>query len=339
MQRRTLISASLGLASVGTWAATWASASATASANASVTSGSHQLHARALGTQVQLTVLHANAQAAHAAMADALAQVQAVDRLMSLYRTDSQVAQLNRQGHVDAPDKRLLQVLAQATALSQLTGGAFDITVQPLWQLYTDAQSRGTLPHPQQVAAARARVDWRALQATPARVALQRAGMAVTLNGLAQGYAVDQALRALRRHGVAHALLDTGEFATLGDKAVGQPWHLGIRHPRQPGTVAARLRMDGRALATSGDYETVFSADFVHHHIFDPATGDSPPELASATVLAPSGLLADGLSTAFMVTGAARALQLTAQLRGVDVLLIAKDGRRWHSAGLAGLLG
>jgi thiamine biosynthesis lipoprotein len=249
------------------------------------------------------------------------------------------VAVLNRDGHVDAPDTRLLQVLAQAQALSQQTGGAFDVTVQPLWQLYTEAQSRGTLPTPAQVAAARQRVDWRALQLSPARVALQRPGMAVTLNGLAQGYAADLALQALHKHGITQALLDTGEFTTLGDKADGQPWRLGIRHPRQADTPVARLRMDGRALATSGDYETFFSADFRHHHIFDPATGDSPPELASVSVLAPTGLLADGLSTAFMVTGPARALALARQMKGVDVLLIAKDGRRWHSAGLAALLG
>jgi thiamine biosynthesis lipoprotein ApbE len=118
------------------------------------------------------------------------------------------------------------------------------------------------LPTPAQVAAARQRVDWRALQLSPARVALQRPGMAVTLNGLAQGYAADLALQALHKHGITQALLDTGEFTTLGDKADGQPWRLGIRHPRQADTPVARLRMDGRALATSGDYETFFSADF-----------------------------------------------------------------------------
>ncbi len=199
------------------------------------------LQARALGTQVQVTVLHPSADTARAAMADALAQVQAVDRLMSLHRADSQVAVLNRDGHVDAPDTRLLQVLAQAQALSQQTGGAFDVTVQPLWQLYTEAQSRGTLPTPAQVAAARQRVDWRALQLSPARVALQRPGMAVTLNGLAQGYAADLALQALHKHGITQPMLDTGEFTTLGDKADGQPWRLGIRHPRQADTRSPTL--------------------------------------------------------------------------------------------------
>jgi thiamine biosynthesis lipoprotein len=84
--------------------------------------------------------------------------------------------------------------------------------------------------------------------------------------------------------------------------------------------------MDGRKVATSGDYETFFSPDFVHHHIFDPKTGDSPLELASVTVVAPTGILADGLSTAFMVMGSDKALALTAKLHDVDTLLIHKNG-------------
>jgi len=333
MERRTFVFASLGLMTVGTWAGLRAGEPIMGTGLRA-----HQRRGHALGTRVQFTVLHASAAVAEAAMDDALAQVQAVDRLMSLYRDDSQLARLNREGRVDAPDARLVEVLLQAQQLARLSDGAFDVTVQPLWRLYSDANDRGALPMQREVASARARVDWRALDVTRDHVALRRPGMAVTLNGLAQGYAVDLAIAALRRHGIAHALLDTGEFGTLGDKAGGQPWQLGVKDPRNPQALAARLRMDGRALATSGDYESFFSADFAHHHIFDPATGDSPPELASVSVLAPSGLLADGLSTAFMVTGPTRALPLARGLPGVDVLLIAKDGRRWQSPGLAALL-
>jgi thiamine biosynthesis lipoprotein len=326
MQRRTLLCASFGLVSAAAWAALPDSLP------------SHRRSGRALGTSVQLTVLHADAGLAQAAMADALAQVQAVDRLMSLLRDDSQVVRLNRDGVLVAPDARLLEVLAQARQLSQLSGGAFDVTVQPLWRLYADAQARGRLPSPQAVATTRALVDWRGLELSPQRVLLHRPGMAITLNGLAQGYAVDVALQTLRAHGIQQALLDTGEFGCLGAKAGGEPWRLGVKDPREPDRLAARLRMDGRALSTSGDYESLFSADFVHHHIFDPATGDSPPELAAVSVLAPSGLLADGLSTAFMVMGSQPALALARRLPAVDLLLIAKDGRHWHSPGLAALL-
>ena len=294
----------------------------------------HRLAGRALGTTVSLLALHADAGQARAALAEALTEVQAVEALMSLHRADSQLVRLNRDGALAAPDARLLAVLRHAQDLAAQTGGAFDVTVQPLWLAFAEAAARGALPTAEAVQAARGLVEWRLLSVTPEAVRLGRPGMAVTLNGLAQGYAADRALAALRRHGIAHALIDAGEFDTLGAKPGGEPWVLGIRHPRDPAALAARLAMDGRALATSGDYETSFTADFSRHHIFDPATGESPADLASASVLAPSALEADALSTAFMVLGAERSLAFAAGRPGVDALLIGKDGRHWRTPGL-----
>jgi thiamine biosynthesis lipoprotein len=137
----------------------------------------------------------------------------------------------------------------------------------------------------------------------------------------------------VRARGVGHALLDTGEFIAQGGRTRQQPWTLGIRDPRDAAALAATLHIDGRSVATSGDYESAFSADLMHHHIFDPVLGDSPPELASATVLAPSGLLADGLSTAFMALGMRKARALAARMPAVDLMMIDKKGRVWSSPG------
>ncbi len=278
----------------------------------------------AFGTTVSLKVLHHDATEARLALRAALDAVRDVDQLMSLYRADSQISRLNRDGYLERPHQHVLQVLQHAQALSQRTGGAFDITVQPLWTAAADGGDRRRALH---------QVDWRQLTVNAERVALQRPGMAVTLNGIAQGYGVDVALAALREQGVAHALLDTGEFATLGQRDDGQPWMLGIRDPRDADALAQRVAADGRCMATSGDYATRFGDDFAKHHIVDPATGNSPTELASVTVLAPSGLQADGLSTAMMVMGRTRALQLAASLPGVDVLCIDKRGVQHQSAG------
>lgn len=331
MQRRTLLSASLGLgaltglASLGSTAGLKLLAAPVhheALAGLSLYSGSDL----AFGTTVTIKVLHDDAVAAQAAIQDALKQVKSIDTLMSLYQESSQVFQLNRLGVLRAPDARLLHVLAFSQQLSEQTAGAFDITVQPLWRVFSQASSRGALPAPDQIAAAKSLVNWQRLEFDPQQVRLQTAGMAITLNGVAQGYAVDLALDALRHRGVRHALLDTGEFGAIGSKAHGQAWVLGVGNPRQRDAVLAAIKMDGRKVATSGDYETFFTTDFRHHHIFDPATGDSPPELAAVTVVAPTGILADGLSTAFMVMGAHKALTLAAELQGVDMMLITKHG-------------
>ena len=288
----------------------------------------------AFGTTISIQVLHFDQHQAELAITEAIAAATKIDRLMTLHRADSQVVLLNRNGFIDRPDPHLLAVLTRARELSMLTQGAFDVTVQPLWQTYSDAGTRGVLPVDAQRRAATALVDWQQLSFDEQRVALLRPGMAITLNGIAQGYAVDVARAALTARGIRHALLDTGEFSASGTKDGVQDWQVGIRAPRDPQALAAVLAMHGRCVATSGDYETFFTPDFAHHHIFDPASGDSPGELASATVMAPTGLQADGLSTALMVLGADKGLALAATLAGVDALLIGKDGRRWRSAGL-----
>ncbi len=329
MQRRTLLSASLGLGALAGLAGTSEQWSHSAQSGPEANDGLllHTGSGLAFGTTLTIKLLHTDTLAAQAAIADALQEVRRVDALMSLQQERSEVFQLNARGVVQAPDADLLQVLAFAQQLSLLTSGAFDITVQPLWRAFSLASASGRLPAPTEIAAAKALVDWRCVEIDAQQVRLPRTGMAITLNGVAQGYAVDLALASLRRHGVQHALLDTGEFGSIGSKAHDQPWLLGVGHPRQHETLSATIKMDGRKVATSGDYEAFFSPDLVHHHIFDPASGNSPIELASATVLAPTGILADGLSTAFMVMGTDRALALASQIHDVDALLIDKNGK------------
>ena len=261
-----------------------------------------------------------------------------IDALMSLHQPASQVFQLNQHGSLAQPHEHLLQVLTFTQQLSALTRGAFDITVQPLWQVFSGASANGALPAPAEIAAAKALVNWQRVALNPEQVRLGAPGMAITLNGVAQGYAVDLAMTALLEHGVQHALLDTGEFGAIGDKSPNQPWLVGVGDPRQRDATAATLKMDGRKVATSGDYATFFSPDFSHHHIFDPASGDSPLELASVTVLAPTGMLADGLSTAFMVMGTDKALALAAQMPDVDALLIDKRGAMRTTSNFPALL-
>ena len=317
MKRRTILSAALGVAALGAggW---WCIRTRRQDLQEFATGGV------VFGTTASLRVLHDDEATAHAALSAAMAALRSVDRLMSLHRTDSELSRLNREGVLERPDPQLLTVLQAAQATAQLTGGAFDVTVQPLW----DA-ANGSMD----TSAALAHVGWRKLEVSAERVRLREAGMAVTLNGIAQGYGADVALATLRAHGIAHALLDTGEFGSLGRRDDGLPWTLAVRDPRDPSMAAHLLPADGRCLATSGDYATPFSEDFSRHHIVDPTTGTSPQELASVSVLAPTGLQADALSTACMVLGMEKSLQLAASLPDVDVLCIAKTGELRRSAG------
>ncbi len=328
MRRRTFLSASLGSGLLGGLSASSASRAPTMAADQKVAGGlkPYSDSGLAFGTTVSIQVLHDSEAAAQAAIRAALQEVRDIDALMSLHQVQSQVHELNQRGVLISAHEHLRHVVDFAQQLSILTAGAFDITVQPLWLAFSRAAARGELPTPGEIAAAKSLVGWRRVEMDPLQLRLPTPGMAITLNGVAQGYAVDLALKALRAHGVQHALLDTGEFGAVGHKANGRAWQLGVGDPRRHDAILATLRLDGRMVATSGDYETFFSPDFVHHHIFDPATGDSPPELASVTVLAPTGILADGLSTAFMVMGASKSLALASRIQDVDLLLIHKNG-------------
>ena len=316
MHRRSFLTASLGSLAAGC-----------APAGATLYSGA----ALAFGTTVRVALFETDSVRATAAIDAALHELRAVDSLMSIYDERSQVFQLNRDGELADSDPRLLVVLAQARALSLATRGAFDITVQPLWRAYREAPQANGRPLPGVALRAGAKVGWRRLQAGPDGVRFTQAGMQLTLNGLVQGYAADLALASLRARGITDALVDAGEFAALGGRAGQGPWRVGVADPRQAGMLAASLALDGRCVATSGDYGSSFTPDFVHHHIFDPATGESPQELASVTVVAPSAMVADGLSTAFMVMGARRSHALAAGMPNVDLMTINKRGLVWKS--------
>lgn len=285
----------------------------------------------AFDTSISVQLLHDDEKQANLAIEDAFAAAKKIDFLMSVYRHSSQVFTLNAIGNLDHPDPHLVAVLKIARDLTALTQGAFDVTVQPLWIAYKNAHSRGDLPTDAERESARTLVDSRQLVFDERSVQLLRPGMAITLNGIAQGYTTDLALAAIRARGIRHALLDMGECGAVGARDEDRPWMLGIQDPRKSELLARTLRMDSRSVATSGDYETGFNADFSQHHIFDPHTGSSPLELASATVVAPTAVLADGLSTAMMVMGATRAIKLASTLENVDVMLTGKAGERWES--------
>jgi thiamine biosynthesis lipoprotein len=288
----------------------------------------------AFGARVSMTVLHSDPKAAEKALAAALDELARVEAVMSLYRPESQISHLNRTGCLVRPAPDLVTVLAKALEISEKSAGAFDVTVQPLWETYArNAASSHRIPPPEEVNEARRKVDWRRLSVSPDEVCLKGQGMAVTLNGIAQGFAADRVLAVLRAHGVEHALVDTGEIGTLGAKASGEPWTVGIQHPRQPDAYIEMTRIHDRCMATSGDYATTFSEDRVHHHIFDPATGRSPEQLASVTVLAPTALDADALSTAIFVLGADRGTELLKSFRGTDAMLVLKEGRTLATPG------
>src|SRR5262249_19678007 len=146
------------------------------------------------------------------------------------------------------PHPHLLTVLEESQKMAAATDGAFDVTVQPLWKLYADAHKADRLPKESELKAARAKVDWRSLEVTPSRLSLGGEGMALTLNGIAQGFAADRVRAALQNHGIKHALVNTGEISAVGNKNRDEAWKIGIQHPRQADAFVALTRLADRSL-------------------------------------------------------------------------------------------
>ena len=271
------------------------------------------------GAEISLVAYHEDEATANRAIAAAFKALDEIENVLSLYRPDSELCRLNREAAIQQPHPDFLKVLQNALEWAHWTNGAFDPTVQPLWSLHAARKNF----EPRQLEEARRLVDWKQVHASPEVIRIGP-GQQITLNGIAQGFAADRVREIFVAHEIRHALINTGEFGALGDKPGGKPWQIGIQHPRAREAYLTLAAVTDRFLSTSGDYETKFSEDFSSHHIFDPSTGRSPSELSSVTVLAPTGMEADALSTAIFVLGSSRGFELAARRKNVDVLLVTK---------------
>ena len=265
-------------------------------------------HGRALGAPATLILHHPDRAAAERLLARAALEVARLESIFSLYRANSALSELNRTGGIAAPPPELVAILDDCRHFHARTDGAFDPTVQPLWRLYATHFAAGGDPAGPPAAAladARARVGLDAVRASPARIAFTRPGMALTLNGIAQGWITDRIVELMRAAGVTSSLVDMGEVRALGDND-GRAWQVAIAGT---GTV---LALTDRAVATSSPDGFHFDAAGRFTHIIDPRTGATPRRYARVTVTAPAAATADALSTGLMLLdprSVSRALQ------------------------------
>ena len=249
------------------------------------------------GASVKLVgVSQADAAPVFAAME---AELSRLEDIFSLYRIQSALSRLNHDGHLDAPPPEMLELLGRADAIHRSTDGAFDPTVQPLWSLYAEAAQGGQMPERAAIARILNQTGWKHVRFGPQQVSFARPGMALTLNGIAQGYVTDRIAALLRDQGFGNVLVDMGETRALGQRGDGGEWQIGIARP--DGTLERRIGLSDRALATSAPMGTVLDPAATVGHIVDPRDGSMARAHSLVSVSAGSATLADGLSTAFCV--------------------------------------
>ena len=289
----------------------------------------------ALGARATIRLAHPDPGFARALIGRARAEIDRLERVFSLYRSDSAVSRLNREGVLPAPPLDLVRLLAEARRYSEFTDGAFDVTVQPLWRFYAEHFSRDRTkaegPDPEALAAVLARINYRSVSVDSARIAFEQPDMAITLNGIAQGYITDRVADLFRREGLGTALIDLGELRALGHHPEGRPWSIGLEDPRQRTRIFETLELGNAALATSAGHGTRFDAAGDHHHLFEPGTGRSSRRYLSLSVKAPTATEADALSTGLFHLDQDRLAALVGQRHGVSAIamLTNSETREW----------
>ena len=285
-----------------------------------------------MGTIINIKVVGLDPELASAAINASFDRMAAHESVLSRFLPGSQLSELNRAGVTYDPHPALLSVLNQSQELSQLTDGAFDITVNPLLNLY---QSSKGLPGDDAVQQMLDLVDYRRLQIDENTVRFAQKGMSVTLDGVAKGFIVDEGVAELKAFGFENVMVEAGgDLMALGQKRPDTQWKIGLQAPRaEIGNLVETLNVENQALATSGDYMQAFSDDLMSHHIIDPRSGYSSPELASVSVLAPTVMLADALATAVMVMGE-DGLALIEQMLDCEAVAVTKKATVLRTSGL-----
>lgn len=291
-----------------------------------------------LGTVINITIFEGSRSAS--TFDAAFRRVEEVHGLMAVQEPESDTFRLNHSGgkavDISADSSALL---SQARTYSELSGGAFDITVEPLTALWDIRNPQPRAPSPQEIEALLPLVDWRRVSVEEGFAQLEE-GMQITLGGIAKGYACAEAAQVLQQKGVRRAILDFGgNVYLIGQKADGVDWKVGIRNPviGEAGEVGA-LSASNTAVVTSGSYERYFIEDNqLYHHILDPETGwPAQSGLLSVTIICSDSVMADALSTACFVLGAEDGLALLERLPGVEGVFIEEDRGIRMTSGLEG---
>ncbi|MCB1062664.1 MAG: FAD:protein FMN transferase [Verrucomicrobiae bacterium] len=255
----------------------------------------------AFGTSVSLTIIPPPEVDPHPLLDLAFAEIERLEAIFSLFEPLSPLRRLNDQGFLNAPPPELITVLALSDQIHNLTQGAFDPTVQSLWELYESHFATHPTdevgPPDEAIAEARRRVDWKAVRFDSSEIRFSKPGLKLTLNGIAPGFAADRVADLLMAKGVEHALIDCGEFRAIGDQGNGAPWPVEIRGPEAVGTVG-QATLEGNALATSAGYATAFDLEERFHHLFHPSRTSFQPASRVISVEAPTAGFADALATA-----------------------------------------
>jgi thiamine biosynthesis lipoprotein len=288
-----------------------------------------------MGTFAAITAMHPSRTEADDAIGKAFEEMDRVSRLLNRYQSASAIGTLNKEGYLSDMPSEVSEVIARALHFHKASGGAFDMTVKPLVDLYKEHfAAHKSPPSEAEVAKVLELVDASAVRFDGRTIRFAKEGMGITLDGIAKGYIIDCGAETLERHGIKHALINAGgDIRAIGGKESKTPWKVAIQDPDKEGPYVDTITMVNGAIATSGNYEIYFDEEKLYHHIVDPKTGRSPLQSASVTVMASNVMDADGLSTAVFVLEPAAGKRFIENMPKTECLILNSAEKKIMSSG------
>ena len=294
----------------------------------------HQHQRDIMGTRVSVELWHDEATAASECSEKVFTEMRRIEARMSSYKSDSELSFINDNAATNAVtvSDEMMHLIKRSIHFSEVSEGAFDITYASIGYAYD--YRKGLQPSNESISEKLPAIDYHHIMISGNKVRFGNEAVRINLGGIAKGYAVDRAADIIGQCGITQAMVSAGgDSRIIGDRK-GRPWVIGIKHPRDPESIAIRLPLSESAISTSGDYERFFIDDGNRvHHIINPATGRSATSSWSATVVGPDALATDALSTTIFILGAVKGLALIETLEGIDAIIIDSDGKVHYSSG------
>lgn len=275
----------------------------------------------ALGSQAEITIYHSSEKEAHKILTKSVEELTGLENLFSLYKDSSQLSLLNKKGYLENPHPEMVNIFNLSKKYSEMTNGAFDVTVQPLWNIYNKSfTDLGKPPLNTQISNALKLVDWKSIKVEKTKISYEIEGMSSTLNGIAQGYITDKIAESLINSGISNTLVQLGEYRGVGDHPEGRPWRLLISNPEHTNSIG-EVEFTDAAVATSAGLGTPFDLSGKYHHIFNPESGYNDNEYLQVSVISKTAAEADALATAFLIMNPKKSEALAKNLKvGFEVL-------------------
>jgi len=289
-----------------------------------------------MGTIVSMTVLGPSKDHAEEAITIAFQEIERLTKLMSRYDPDTPLAHLNCHQVLEEAPPELLFVIKKSIYYHHISNGFFDITVKPLLDVFAQSRKgpKTILPNEKKISRLLELVDANQILLNEKNITFMRDGMGITLDGIAKGYIVDRASEILIEHDIKNHLINAGgDIRARGVRKDKRPWTVAIQDPQKKSAYPDIIRLTDAAVATSGNYEVYFDREKMFHHIVDPRTGLSPYGSTSVSVVAPTTMEADALSTSVFVMNPSRGTRFINSLPQCESLVITRKNTKVTSSG------